>query len=124
MKRLRINRVHLSAAESLKHCGGTYGVELAGVVIAVVDADLAAKDARVAANGEVVWHERAAIGLENDLALEECTLRSSRVDLLWLSDHDGLVLQVVENRHLSNLEVLKSALDDVLLEVTVESEDL
>ena len=99
-------------------------IELASVVIGVVDADLAAKDAGIAADREVVWHEGATVGLQHDLTLEESALRRARVDLLGLGDHDRFVLQVVEDSHLPDLEVLQAALNNVLFEVTVESQDL
>ena len=102
----------------------TYRVVPASVVITVINADLTAIDASVSAEAEVVWHERIAIGLVDDVALEEGTLRGSRVGLLGLSDHDGLVLEVVIDGDLSDAEVLQATLDDVLFEVTVESQDL
>ena len=94
------------------------------VVITVEDADLTAKDASVTADREVVWHERAAVGLQHDLTLEEGALGSTRVDLLRLSDHDRLVFQVVENGHFPDFCVFEAAFNNVLLEVTVESQDL
>lgn len=102
----------------------TYRVVPASVVITVINADLTAIDASVSAEAEVVWHERIAIGLVDDVALEEGTLRGSRVGLLGLSDHDRLILKVVVNRQLSIATILKSALDNVLFEVALESEDL
>ena len=66
----------------------TYTVELASVFITVVDADLATINAGVCTNVEVVWHERLAVGLKDDMTLEEGALRGSRVDLLRLSNHD------------------------------------
>ena len=62
--------------------------------------------------------------LENDLAFQESALWNARVDLLGLSDHDRLVFQVVEDCHLPDAIVLEAALDDMLLEVTIEAEDL
>ena len=62
--------------------------------------------------------------LENDLAFQESALWNARVDLLRLSDHDRLVFQVVEDGHLPDAIVLETALDDMLLEVTIEAEDL
>lgn len=49
-------------------------VEEAGVVIAVVDANLAAVDASVAADAEVVGQEWSAIRLNDAVTLEESTL--------------------------------------------------
>ena len=71
-----------------KKCRFTYTVELASVFITVVDADLATINAGVCTNVEVVWHERLAVGLKDDMTLEEGALRGSRVDLLRLSNHD------------------------------------
>jgi hypothetical protein len=104
--------------------GETYSVEGSGVVIAVVDANLTTVDASVAADAEVVWHERVAVGLQKHVTLEEGTLGRSGVDLLGLTNHDRLVFQVVEDGDLPELMVLKTALDDVLFEVTVESQHL
>ena len=102
----------------------TYSVEFARVVITVENADYATENLRIGANGEVVWHEGEAIRLEDDLAFEESTLGHASVSLLGLRNHDRLVLQVVEDGHLSDTVVLKTALNDGLLEVTVESQDL
>ena len=112
------------AKKGLESDCGTYVVEFASVVITVVDAHLTAKDASVAADREVVWHERAAVGLQHDLTLEEGALGRARVDLLGLSDHDRLVFQVVENGNFPDFGVFEAAFNDVLLEVTVESQDL
>ena len=51
-------------------------------------------------------------------------MRHSRVDLLWLTDHDGLVFEVVVDDDLSHSGVLETALNDVLFEVTGELQDL
>jgi len=101
-----------------------YLVEAAGVVVAVVDSDLAAVDAGVASDAEVVWHERRAVLLQDHMALQERALRDACVDLLVLSDHDRLVLEVVEDGDLADAEILEAALDDVLLEVALETQDL
>lgn len=84
----------------------TYFIELASVVIGVVNTNLTAEDSCITADREVVWHEGAPVGLQHDLALEEGTLWRTRVDLLGLSDHDRFVFQVVEDCHLPDLEVL------------------
>ena len=62
--------------------------------------------------------------LQHHLALEEDTLRSAAVDLLGLADHNGVIFEVVENDQLADLVVLKTALNDALLEVAVESQNL
>ena len=102
----------------------TYTVELASVFITVVDADLATINASVSVNVEVIWHERLAVGLKADMTLEEGTLRCSRVDLLGLSHHHRFVFKVVKDCHFSILSDLKTAFNDMLPEVTVESQDL
>lgn len=66
----------------------TYLIEAAGVVITVVDPDLAAINASIASDCEVVWHEGLSIWLERDVALEEGALGLARVGLLGLSHHD------------------------------------
>ncbi len=62
--------------------------------------------------------------LNHTLALKESTLCDTSVDLLRLSDHNRLIFHVVEDGELSDAMVLKSGLTDMLLEVTVESQDL
>jgi len=58
------------------------------------------------------------------VALEESTLGYARVDLLGLGDHDRLILHVVEDGHLSDAVVLETALNNVLLEEALETQDL
>lgn len=55
----------------------TYFVVFASVLIGVVDADLAAIDASVSANAEVVCREGTAVWLQDNLALQEGTLGNS-----------------------------------------------
>ena len=93
-------------------------------MITVVDADLSSVNASVASDREIIWHISVTVLLENDLAFQESSLRDARVDLLGLSDHDRLVFQVVVDGHLPDAIILETALDDVLLEVTIEAEDL
>lgn len=63
--------------------------ELSSVVICVVDAHNPAEDGDVEADTEVLGQEGGlrAVWLHNHLALEEGTLRGSRVDHLWLGYH-------------------------------------
>ncbi len=102
----------------------TYFVVFASVIISTVDANLAAIDESVLTNAEVWGHEGSAITLQNNLTLQEGTLRNTCVGLFRLSDHDGLVLKVEVDGELSDAMVLQSGLTDVLLEVTVESQHL
>jgi hypothetical protein len=44
--------------------------------------------------------------------------------LLWLTDHDWVIFKVIEDDQLANTIVLKAALNDALLEVTIKSENL
>jgi hypothetical protein len=44
--------------------------------------------------------------------------------LSGLTDHDRVILQVVEDDQLANTVVLEAALNDAFLEVTIKSEDL
>jgi len=99
-------------------------VETACIVICVVDADLTAINASVGTDGEVIWHERSAVCLENDVAFKEGTLRNSRINLFWLSDHNRLVLKVIEDSNLSDSVVFKAALNNMLLEVALEAHHL
>lgn len=72
----------------IKHLA--YLEELSGVVITVVDSNLASIDADVETDVEVLGQEGGlgAVLLENHLALEEGTLEGSTVGLAGLSDHD------------------------------------
>ena len=104
----------------------TYLEELSCVLITVVDANATAENANIEANSEVTREHRKtrAVLLEDHLSLEENALRSTTVFLSWLTDHDRVVVQVVENGQLADAIVLKAALNDALLEVTIKSEDL
>ena len=97
---------------------------MAGVIVAVVDSEGASANGNVCSDEEIVWHEGAAVSLQNNLALQEGALRNASVDLLGLSEHDGLVLQVVENGDETDASIFKTALDDALLKVGVEAEHL
>ena len=68
----------------------TYGEELSGVVITIVESDASAVDAYINTDAKVVWHEGrlGTVLLEDHLALQESTLRCSRIRNLWLSHHD------------------------------------
>lgn len=82
-------------------------------------------NADVETDAEVLWHEGAhTVTLEDHLALKEGTLGDTRVHDLGLNDHDGLVLEEVVDEHRVDSEIFKTALDDALLEVTVEAKDL
>jgi hypothetical protein len=59
--------------------------------------------------------------LEHLLSLQENTLRCATVGLLGLVDHEGVVLQVVEDNELSDSVVLKSGFDYALLEIAEKS---
>jgi hypothetical protein len=61
---------------------------------------------------------------EDHLSLEESTLRSATIDLLWLCDHDGPVLEEVVDIELSDSVVFEAGLNHTLFEVTVKAEDL
>jgi hypothetical protein len=67
----------------------TYSEEISSVGIAVINADLSAKNANVKTNAEVVRHEGAhSITLEDHLTLEKSSLRDARIFLFGLSDHN------------------------------------
>lgn len=99
-------------------------VEGASVLITVVDADLSSVNSRVASDRKVIGHVSVTVVLENNLAFQEGSLRDARVDLLGLSDHDRLVFQVVEDGYLPDAIVFQAALNDVLLEVSIETQNL
>lgn len=104
----------------------TYLEELASVLITIVETDLAAENANINSNTEILWHEwrTRAILLKNNLTLKESTLWNTRVNLFWLSDHDGLILKEIEDNDFSDSVILKTRLNNVLFKVTVESQDL
>ena len=82
-------------------------------------------NADVETDTEVLWHEWAhTVTLEDHLALEEGALGNTGVHDLGLNDHDGLVLEEVVDEHRVDSEIFETALDDALLEVTVEAKDL
>lgn len=104
----------------------TYGEELSGVLVSVIDSNGAAADANIGADTEVrvfEGHTRAIL-LEDHLSLKEGTLRSASIDDLRLDDLNRSVLKIVENDELSDAVVLKARLNDALLEVTEEAEHL
>lgn len=88
-------------------------------MIAVVNSNGSSADADIEANSEFIWAQRQsrAVLLEDDLSLEESTLRSSTVDLLWLSDHNRPVFEEVVNYEFSESVVFKSAFDYAFLEI-------
>jgi hypothetical protein len=58
------------------------------------------------------------------LPLEEGALRRAAVDLLWLDNHDGSVLEVVVNDELADAIVLQTGLHHTLFEKPEKSQDL
>ena len=77
----------------------TYFIETAGETVTVVNSELAAIDADVKSNAEVFGHKWSVrtILFKGHLSLKEGSLRSSAVHLLWLSDHNRLVFEEVED---------------------------
>lgn len=104
----------------------TYNVKVAGKHVAVVNPELAAVDADVEADAEVVGAEGpvGAVLLEGHLALEEGTLGRAAVDLLGLGDHDGVVFKEVEDHDEAETGVFQAALDNAFLKVGKKSQDL
>ena len=101
----------------------TYIEEFSSVLVTVIDSDAAAENANVKANSEVSGEhgESRAILLQDHLSLKENALRGSAVHLSRLTDHDRVVLQVIEDRQFPNPIVFEAALDNALLEVARES---
>lgn len=66
--------------------------------------------------------------LSNDLwdflPLDEDTLRNARILNLRLSDKDGLIREIVVDKHRSDPIILQSALYDMLLEICIEPQHL
>jgi len=44
-------------------------------------------------------------------------LRSSTVDLFWLTDHDCAIFKIVEDNQLSYLEIFETTFNDTFFEV-------
>lgn len=99
-------------------------VELAGVVIAVVEVDGAAVERDRLADAQVVGSQELAVLLHVLLPLQELALRDARVLEFLLVDGDGVVLEVEEHLHLAVAAVLLVALDHALLEVAEEAQDV
>ena len=103
----------------------TYLEELAGVIVAIINADWAAINANVEANTEVLGHERVhTIRLKNHMAFKESSLGNTWVLNLGLSNHDTLVFEVVEHGKVVDAVVFKASLNNSLFKVTVESKHL
>lgn len=66
--------------------------------------------------------------LSNDfwdfLPLDEDSLRNARILNLRLRDKDGLIREIVVDKHRSDSIILQSALDDMLLEICIEPQHL
>lgn len=58
------------------------------------------------------------------LPLDEDSLRNARIFNLRLSDKDGLIREIVVDKHRSDPIILQSALDDMLLEICIEPQHL
>jgi hypothetical protein len=104
----------------------SYLEEFTGVLVNVVDADAASEDADIEADAEVGGEhgETRAVLLQDHLALEEDALGGAAVNLARLTDHDRVVLKMVQNDQLADAVVLEAALNNRLLEVTIKSEHL
>ena len=82
-------------------------------------------DTNVEAYSKVLWHEWAqTISLKNHLTVKECTLRNTRVGLLWLNYHDWLVFQEIVDKNVMNSEIFKTAFYNAFFEVTVKAKNL
>lgn len=100
--------------------------EGSGVFVTVINSNDAAKNRNITPDGEIVWHEGAitSVVLKNHLPLEERTLWASTVHFFWLSNHNGLVFEEVEDGQFTDSIIFKTAFNDRLLGVTLESEYL
>ena len=103
-----------------------YHVEVSCELIAVVDSELAAVDADIEADAEVLGHERpvGSIAVQGHLSLQESALGSAAVCLLRLGDHDRVVLKEVEDHHEAQAVVLEARLDHALFKVSIKSQHL
>ena len=88
----------------------TYLEELTSVLVAVVNANGASAETEVKADSEISWLKwhLGSVLLDHHLSLQEDTLRSTRIGLLWLNELNGPVLEVVEDDELANAIVLES----------------
>lgn len=82
----------------------TYLEEFSSILIAISNSDASAVDADIEANSEVGRLEGRvrAILFQNHLSLQESSLGSTTVSLLRLDDHNGVILQVVQNDKFSD----------------------
>ena len=97
--------------------------KFSGVLITVTDPDASSKKSYIKTNSKVSRSngKARAILLQNHLPFEENSLRGAAVDLFGLTDHHGVVLEVVEDDYLSDSEVFESALHDAFFEVSIKA---
>ncbi len=105
---------------------GTYNVEVSGKLIAIVNPELAAVDTDVKTDAEVLgmeWSVRT-ISFKSHLALKECALRGTAVNLLGFNNHDWVVFKKVEDHDEAKAVVFETALDNAFFKVRKKSQDL
>jgi hypothetical protein len=104
----------------------TYIKEFSGVCVAIVNPDRSTTNSNIQSDSEITgleWHLGAVL-LNNDVSLEESTLRSSTVDHLGFSNHDRPIFEEVVDNKFPDAIVLQSRFNNTFLEVAEESEHL
>lgn len=99
-------------------------VELAGVVVAIVEVDGPAVEGDGLSESEIICGEELAVLLHVLFSFEELALGDTRILEFFLVDGDGIVLEVEEHLDLSISAILVVALHDALLEVSIEAQDM
>ena len=104
----------------------TYLEEFPGVLVAVINSNGPAANAKVQADPEVSWLKWhvGTVLLQHHLAVQECALHGTTVHLLWLDHEDGPVLKKIVDNKFSDSVVLKARLHDTFLEISEKSQHL
>lgn len=104
----------------------TYLEEFPGVLVAVINSNGPAANAEIQADSEVSWLKWhvGTVLLQHHLAVQECALHGTTVDLLWLDHEDGPILKEIVNNKFSYSVVLKARLHDTFLEISEKSQHL
>lgn len=117
---------HLLAVEGYHNSDDVYDmylIKFPGVLIAIIDPDVLAVYNNLAVDYELLRHNESPWSIWSKALgpLQEASLRDTTILLFGFRDADGVILEVVEDDHLPDPEVLESGFSYCLLEVAVES---
>lgn len=78
---------------SFENCLITYIKKLSSIFVAIINSNWSSANSNIKSHSEISWFERHlwAILLDDHLSLEEGSLWSSTINLLWLGNHDWSV---------------------------------